>query len=299
MSFRKCPVVFGLAMLGFCSVVGETSAQAVPDTDIFLVDLSLKGKSLKVGQPRNITQRPGYDNQPSFTPKGKSVLFTAQHPGRQTDIFEFQLSSRKTSQLTNTPEAEYSALVTPDGKHFTVIRGKEQHLWQFPLQPTAGAGKSLLEMKQLIGYHVWSTPEEFFVAAFPQQPPMALYSVNALSKAAIKVEETVGRSLHKIPGQRAISYLVPVSDSVAHIQKWNLKTGEKTTVIQALPGSQDFAWSPSGHVLMARGSKLYIYKPGTDPRWKEIADFGAQGIRNITRLAVSPKGNVLAFVAEK
>ncbi|RNI29106.1 PD40 domain-containing protein [Rufibacter latericius] len=280
-----------------CLAPAGAMAQAIPDTDIYLVTLKSQKEGLQVGVPTNITQRPGYDNQPSFTPDGKSILFTSQREGQQTDIFQYFLAGKTTQQLTQTPEAEYSPLVTPDGNSFSVVRGKEQHLWRFPLKPGTGQATSLMEMPQLIGYHVWYNQDTLLLAAFPEQPPMSLYLAVPSTKTTVKLEESVGRSLHKVPKKAAISYLVPLSDSIAEIKLWNPKTGEKELLIQALPGSQDYAWLPDGRLLMAQGAKLFVYRPGTDPRWKEVADLSKSGIKNITRLAVSPQGNHLSFVA--
>ncbi len=278
-------------------VGGEAAGQGIPDTEIFLVFLKKQKETLQVGQPTNITQRSGYDNQPSFTPDGKFILYASQQDDQQTDIFQYSLESKKTEQLTSTPEAEYSPLVTPDGKTFSVVRGKEQHLWRFPLKPGSGQPALLMKMPQLIGYHVWYNPDTLLMAAFRDQPPMSLYVGATKGGEPVKLEEPVGRSLHRVPRKAAISYLVPVSDSIAEIKQLTLKTGARETLIQALPGSQDFAWLPDGRLLMAQGAKIFVYRPGTDPRWKEIADLSKHGIKTITRLAVSPTGEQLAFVA--
>ena len=58
------------------------AAQPPPSTDIWLARLSDTG----IEQPINITNRPGYDNQPSFTPDGKGLLFT-RSTGAHTDIY--------------------------------------------------------------------------------------------------------------------------------------------------------------------------------------------------------------------
>jgi Tol biopolymer transport system component len=49
----------------------------------------------------------GYNNQPSFLPDGKTVLYTSFRNG-QTDIYRYDLSTGKTTQVTNTTESEYS-----------------------------------------------------------------------------------------------------------------------------------------------------------------------------------------------
>jgi hypothetical protein len=76
-----------------------------------------------------------------------------------------------------------------------------------------------------------------------------------------------------------------------------VKTREITPIAKTLPGAEDYVWTPGGSLLMAKESKLYEWMPGKSAAWKEVADFSAQGIRGITRLAVSPSGNQLALVA--
>jgi hypothetical protein len=57
------------------------------------------------------------------------------------------------------------------------------------------------------------------------------------------------------------------------------------------------AWTPDGTLLMAVNSTLYRWRSG-DPNWTVVANLGGFGLRNVTRLAVSPKGDRLAIVAE-
>jgi hypothetical protein len=48
---------------------------------------------------------------------------------------------------------------------------------------------------------------------------------------------------------------------------------------------------------MGQDSKLFQCDPKKNGEWQEIADFSSAGLKNITRLAVSPKGEKLAIVA--
>ncbi len=66
---------------------------------------------------------------------------------------------------------------------------------------------------------------------------------------------------------------------------------------KTLPGSEDFVWTPDGIILSASGSKLFKFEPKKDREWQEVADFSSAGLKGITRLAVSPKGDRLALVA--
>jgi len=49
---------------------------------------------------------------------------------------------------------------------------------------------------------------------------------------------------------------------------------------------------------LADGSKLFERKK-SDWAWVEVADFSNAGLKNITRIAVSPKGNRIAVVSRQ
>src|SRR5215831_18471340 len=96
---RSSVVAAAVACLAIAS--GSLSAQAgPPGTDIFLAPLSVSGTTVTVGAAVNITARPGYDNQPSFTADGNSILFTSTHADGQSDIYRYDLASKRTSQVT-------------------------------------------------------------------------------------------------------------------------------------------------------------------------------------------------------
>jgi hypothetical protein len=56
------------------------------------------------------------------------------------------------------------------------------------------------------------------------------------------------------------------------------------------------AWTPDGTLLMAHEGALHAWK-ADQAGWRAIADLAALGLRNVTRLAVSPKGDRIALVA--
>src|SRR5207245_4977607 len=63
---------------------------APPDTDIFLASFATRGQPV-VSRATNITNSPGYDNQPSFTPDGGAIFFTSNRGAMQTDIYRYDI----------------------------------------------------------------------------------------------------------------------------------------------------------------------------------------------------------------
>ncbi|WP_018622038.1 TolB family protein [Spirosoma luteum] len=287
---------FALSLL--LSGTGKTFGQTPPDSDIFLVDLIFKNQIIQAGKPVNITQRKGYDNQPSFTPDGKSILYTSMREDGQTDIYRFDLQSTVTTQLTQTPEGEYSPTVTPDTAYFSVIRvesDKTQRLWKFPMSGV-GAPALVLENVKPVGYHCWLTPDS--LALFILGSPNSLQLARVSTGDTARMQGSVGRSLHKIPGKQALSFVHKRTPIDWEIKQLDLQTNRITVIAPTLSGSEDFVWTPDGLLLMAQGSSLYVFNPKIDLRWTQLADFSSAGIKQLTRLAIDPGGKKLALVGQ-
>lgn len=56
------------------------------------------------------------------------------------------------------------------------------------------------------------------------------------------------------------------------------------------------AWTRDGSVLMAVNSTVYRWRIG-EPDWTVVDNLEAFGLRDLSRLAVSPKGDRLAIIA--
>ena len=133
----RVAAALGAALLA-AGVAGPAVAQP-PESEIHLAPLRVQDGVVLVGPAVNVTNRPGYDNQPSFTPDGRAILYTSQRDG-QTDIFRYDLRTRETTQLTRTPESEYSPSVGPDGRSMTVVRvelDSTQRLWRAARSPSS------------------------------------------------------------------------------------------------------------------------------------------------------------------
>ena len=281
-------------------VPGIAASQGAAGTDIHLIALSMRDSAVVVGAPVNITARPGYDNQPAFTPDGRSLLYTSIRADAQADIHRYDLATRATTRITTTTESEYSATVMPGARRISVIRveaDSTQRLWSFLLDGT-DPQLVLADIKP-VGYHAWAS--DSVLALFVLGSPATLQVASARTGSARTVARGIGRSIHRIPGTAAISFVEKQSDSVWVIRRLDPATDAITTLVRTRPRAEDYAWAPDGSIYMADGNRLFRWKafPGSTgavSEWKEVAAFADPALQRLSRLAVSPTGDWLAIV---
>ena len=272
---------------------GALAAQA-PGTDIYLAPLTRTNGVLGVGPPVNATARAGYDNQPFFSSDGRAFYFTSQR-GTQTDIYRYDLAERRAVPVVSTPESEYSPTLMPDGRHLSVIRvelDSTQRLWALPLD--GGAGKPVLDTIKPVGYHVWLNADTVFV--FVLGSPATLRRALPARGTAEIVARDIGRTLLLIPKQHRVSY-VQRDSSGGWIRSLDPVSASSEAIAPLPEGTEFYAWTPEGELLSTRGNALLRFDPKAR-QWQTLAQFSEPGLRKITRLAVSPRGDRIALVGE-
>ncbi|NQZ76108.1 MAG: hypothetical protein HRT61_08360 [Ekhidna sp.] len=272
----------------FVLLVGFRSI-AQPNTDVYLMDMRRSSEAIVFENHTNISENAGYDNQPSFWSDSESILYVRNMEG-QTDIVRFYFESSSTIRVSKTPGgSEYSPLMMPDGRVSSIRLDTTglQLLYAYKLN-----GKNKVLVPDLkIGYHAWINEDE--IVAFVLGEPATLQLVNVKSNTAKILSENIGRSLHKIPGTNAFSFVDKSSDNWT-IRSMDPVTSEVKVLTDVIKGAEDYCWTPRGEIIMGYESKLYMWQSGSE--WKEIADLSVKGIENITRITVSPDGKKLALV---
>jgi len=282
-----------LIVAGLFAATASLGAQQPPSTDIFLAPLSIDNGRPMIGTPVNVTNRPGYDNQPSFTPDGHAFLFTSTHEDGQSDIYRYDLASKQITRLTTTPESEYSPTVMPGGKRFSVVRVESdstQRMWSFALDgsdPTL-----LLETVKPVGYYAWIDANN--VALFVLGKPNALVHADIRTGRADTLSRNIGRSLQPLPSGGGFSFVAHV-DSVSSVRVVQWPANSRRAEVALPRGSEDFAWLTRDLILTSSGSKFLYWRRGVPGL--AAADFSDADLAGITRLAVSPDRRWLAFVA--
>ena len=285
-------------VLALLLLAAQAAAPASPpDTEIFLAPLSPAGA---VGRPVNITNSPGYDNQPAFTPDGGAILFTSIRGATQTDIYRYDIAAASTARVTNTPESEYSPTVTPDGGHISVIRVEAdgtQRLWRFTSD--GRAPELVLTNVKPVGYHAWA--DDHTLALFVLGSPASLQIADTATGGAAVLVTGINRSIQQMPGG-GISFVQRSgtgTGALLSIRELDPKARRVTPLVEAVAGAReaDCAWMPDGTLVMADQDVLYGWKKGQG-EWRRLADLAALGLHGVTRIAISPAGDRIAFVTE-
>src|SRR3989441_2444747 len=291
-------IIIGLGAAARSQTTSASPTPTPPSSDIFIVDVKTERGEMRFSQPVKITTFVGYNNQPSFMPDGRSILYTSIRD-KQADIYRYDLRSGASSRVTNTPESEYSPTLMPDGRNISVVRVEgdgTQRLWKFPLN--GGQPSLILEHIKPVGYHLWI--DDHTLALFilgSKGKPNTLQIVDVPSEKAEVVAENPSRILRRIPNQNKFGFVHKISDQEWIIKAFDLKTRKITTLIKTFPGVEDYSWMPSGILLMAKDAKLFKWNPAIDQDWQQFADFSQGGLKRITRITVSPKGDRIAMVA--
>jgi len=295
--FYLCLAVFVFTAPAQTPTPSPTPNPAPPASDIYLVTVKSHNGELRFGTPAKINAAVGYNNQPFFLPDGRSILYTSIRD-KQADIYRYDIHGGATTQFTNTPESEYSPTLMPDRKNISVVRVEAdgtQRLWKFAL--AGGAPSLVLEKTKPVGYHLWiddDTLALFILGA--NGKPNTLQIVDLATEKAEIVVENPGRILRRVPHQNKFSFVHKISDREWTIKEFDLRTYTSASLTATLTGVEDYAWLPSGTLLMAKDSKLFSLVPLRGKTWEEIGDFSNAGVKGITRIAISPKGNRIAIV---
>ncbi len=278
-------------------LAGPRRASAQGGTDILVAPFGDIAGRVSVGRPVNVTRRSGYDNQPAFTPDGSTILFTSTRGDGQADIWRVPVSGGAHVRVTKTdPESEYSATPIPGQAAFSAIRVERdsvQRLWRFDYD--GGDARLVLHALRPVGYHVWVGDAVLGTFVLGSRGvPNALVLVDPRTEHADTLARDIGRALVRVPGRDAFTFLQMGRDT-SWISEVDVRTKAVRRLAPSPAGSDYHLWSPNGRLIASSGTRLLIR---VDDRWDVLADFAELGVRGISRLALSPRGDRIAFVAE-
>ncbi len=271
----------------------------LPETEIFLFDLEM-GDTLTISNARNVTTRTGYDNQPRFTPDSASFLY-ARGDDYQTDIWEYDLSSGTTQQITQTETNEFSPVASPDNQTISYVNdgpGAAQNVMYIRRDASEIEIKLLpaAALREPVGYYSWNpqTDDVLFWSRYG-------FNITLARKDAAQTTYISGDAVPSTP------YVIPNSThkfSFVHRQGngqvWIKELDPATKSVRPLTpikgSNANYGWTPDGAILIIEDDVLYHWREGNNEGWVKVADLSEFNITDANRLAVSPDGTKLAVV---
>lgn len=269
-------------------------AQNAPTTDIWVYNLKEKKGKVSISKGERITNRVGYDNQPTFY-RSDFLLYTSQFDG-QTDIIVYNLYEGESMNLTNSSESEYSAQVIGNYDTFGAVRvdsENRQRLWLFHMD---GKSKPEVVMEQIepIGYFAWNNTND--VLAFLLGEPITLIKGNVYEVDDDLIASNVGRTIKLMPGTNDFAFERTEENGEKVIYHLSNDTAEFKKVITKPENAQDWCITGEGTFITSVGTKLLKYNANHDSDWVEMADLGSEASKGITRMAVNQDNKRIAIV---
>jgi hypothetical protein len=264
-------------------------------SEIMLFDLKVKKEKITLSNPRNVTSHVGYDNQPSFHTDQPILYYSSFNEDGRADIQSYNYKTGVTAAITQTSEREYSPTLTPDKSSLSCIIQRDNGAQDLGKYPVDGGEPSVIIDNMTVGYHVWA--DNSHLALFILGEPNTLHYLRLPTKEDTVLAQNIGRSIHKIPGERAISFIQKISDTDWLIKKFESEKMKITTVATTLPGKEDITWTTDGKIISSDGTKIYFLDPAKGMKWNTVSiQSGGELLKGVTRLSVNSKGDKLAVV---
>lgn len=264
----------------------------VPDTDLWLFKIeSSKGKPPVLKDPVNITNRPGYDNQPAFSADGKKVYYVSIREDRQADIYAYEIGSKRTIPLTKSKLSEYSPTPYTDGKLLAsvVVEADSAQRVHF-INSVTGADEKSLETDS-IGYFTFLNADTMIYYKLTQPHSLRYYVQSSgedkwLADAPIRTFRATNR--------HTLVYGIKDSSQVKfYTYDFLLRRAYPYTNYASV--NEDISWHTGYGLVKSEGSRLMQFN-AQKQSWELLFDLSAFPLKKISRFAFDPQTRYLVVV---
>ena len=139
--------------------------------------------------------------------------------------------------------------------------------------------------------------ESTVISAVIENNGLNLFVTDINTQKSRKYATNVGRSFHKIPNSKLVSF-VSKEDDIWLIKSLNPLTGETKIITQTLPNIEDMCWLINGCILIPSENRIYTFNPKKDSQFSIFKDFEDDNLQKITRITSNEIGTMLALVSE-
>ncbi len=285
------------ALLALLLLLALPATGQILTTEVWLGKLDMQEGRFAVSELRNISNHPGYDNQPAFFPDGESLLFSTEaeslsETGLGVHAVRYWIGNGESVPLVKA--RGFSPTPTADGKQFTTLR--EGTVWLHELDGTPL--RILLPHVKTAGYYARIDEERWVLFMNEEKRHIAIWDEARFSLAYVVPGAVTAP--YRIPGTNAVTFVVQEGESKKLVRlDLHDDRGSLNRVLATIPffTSGAHVWTARGTLLMASGNAIHEWHPDHPDEWPIVQRFTDPDLQGITRIALSPRGDRIALVS--
>ena len=275
--------------------------------DIYIIDIKKQEVGgITIEKAVNISNHPGYDNQPSFTLDGKKVVYTAMTKDSTTDINSYSIEDKKnTYSNPSNLTSEYSPTSYNSLEILTVKVEKDkktQRIWKESTTPK-WTSNVFLKKVDSVGYFCLLPKNKIaaFILSSKNELAHELRLIDTKTQKETFIDDSIGRCIRLSPDSSAIVYVKKGKDGKNKLMRYHFHDSSVTEMFETVKGAEDFLFYDNSRIWMAKDNVLYEYWMAAKfSYWAEKKEFSEKNshLKTITRMNLSPDKTRLVVVAE-
>jgi hypothetical protein len=280
---------FAVSLL-LLSLASAASAQII-DTEVWVGAVDLRD-GFTVSDLKNISNHPGYDNQPSFLPASNALYFTTEaeslsETGQGVHAVRYDL---RTGRATPLPLA-LGFSPTP------AERGRIMLLREGDVRLHDAAGKPLRTLTQSKSAGYFTRFEDGAWVLFMNDKDRRIVLYDPATHALETMATGAITAPYRVPGARAVSFVVQEKETLT-LHRLDVDAKQVTTLATIpFPTGGHHTWTPRGTIFIASAGTIYEWDPKHPDSWRSIHHFDEPDLQGITRIALSPDAKRIALVS--
>lgn len=264
----------------------------LPNTEVWLLKLKKdKTDKLFLSEAQNISNREGYDNQPSFSEDGNLIYYVSVRKDNQADIYSYDIKKKTTKALTQSKESEYSPQPAAEGNYLlsVVVESDSSQRIHF-INVMNGRDEKRLDFDS-VGYFC-ELNQDTLIYYKLTEPHSLRYYIKSTKEDKWLGDSPI-RGFKKINRYRAIYGLKDSAKVIFYTYDFLLRKASEYANF-ATP-EEDIFWHDSFGLLKPDGSKILNYDEKKS-QWNTLFDLTSFGIKKISRISFDSKNRYLVIV---
>lgn len=202
------------------------------------------------GVPRRLTDHPGHDSLPRFTPDGAKVLFTSDRKGHY-QVWEVDAAGGTARRVRANPHTEWQVDLAPDGRQLVLLSNKEGPEYLFVMDLQTGAERVLARhgRNSILGNPDWDPASRRVVFSSNWRIGHQIYIVDAATGEETRLSAFSAGGCEprwRPDGQRVVYVRRGHLSDKSRLVEHDPATGKEKVLVDWPALNYDPAYSPDG-----------------------------------------------------